>query len=174
MKRSKIINISLTTLFIAFVIVSFFIDYENGKETGVAFFNILWEMIKILPAAFILLGLFETWIKQETIIRHLGPNCGVRGYLWIILLAGFSIGGLFVAFPIAESLYKKGASLKIIFSYLGFAGIFRIPLTIFEISFLGLPFTITRLLATAPLLLLIGILMGGALERRGYKLNISK
>ncbi|RLC24925.1 MAG: hypothetical protein DRH21_04700, partial [Deltaproteobacteria bacterium] len=64
-----------------------------------------------------------------------------------------------------------GASLKIIFTYLGFVGVFRIPMTIFEISFLGLPFTLVRLMVTVPLFLLIGIFMGTILKKRGYKLK---
>lgn len=172
MKYKKWINISLVVMFIVFIGFSSLIDYPKGKESGQAFLNVLIEMLKILPCAFILIGLFEVWVKKETVMKHLGQNSGFKGYFWILLLAGFSVGGLFVAFPVAETLYKKGASLKVIFTYLGFSGVFRIPLTIFEISFLGLPFTITRLLAAAPLLLVIGIIMGTILEKKGYKLNL--
>ena len=62
--------------------------------------------------------------------------------------------------------------MKIIFAYLGFTGVCRIPMTIFEISFLGLPFTIVRLMVTIPLFLLIGILMGGILKKKNYELNL--
>ncbi len=171
MKNSKLINIILFLMFLLFVGISYVLDYPKGEESGHAFMSVLIEMLKILPCAFILIGLFEVWVKKETVINHLGDKSGIKGYLWVMLLAGFSVGGLFVAFPMAETLHKKGASLKVIFTYLGFAGIFRIPLTIFEISFLGLPFTITRLLSTAPLLLFVGIIMGNVLEKKGYRLN---
>ena len=169
MKYSKLINIVLISIFILFVAISYLIDYEKGEKTGKAFFNVIFEMLKILPCAFILIGLFEVWIKKDKVIKHLGENCGIKGYLWILLLAGFSVGGLYVAFPLAETLNKKGASLKIIFTYLGFVGVFRIPMTIFEISFLGLPFTLVRLMVTIPLFLLIGIMMGTVLKKRQYQ-----
>ncbi len=171
MKKSKLINIIVIAIFFVFVSISYLIDFDKGKQTGQAFVNVLIEMLKILPCAFILIGLFEVWVKKETVIQHLGDNCGIKGYFWILLLAGFSVGGLYVAFPLAETLNKKGASLKIIFTYLGFVGVFRIPMTIFEISFLGLPFTLVRLMVTVPLFLLIGILIGTILKKRGYKLK---
>jgi len=171
MKKSKLISIILLALFFGFIGILYFIDYEGGKKTAKAFLGVLIEMLKILPCAFILIGLFEVWIKKETVIKHLGDNCGIKGYFWVLLLAGFSVGGLYVAFPLAETLSKKGASLKIIFTYLGFVGVFRIPMTIFEISFLGLPFTLVRLMVTIPLFLLIGIILGTVLKKRQYKLK---
>ena len=168
------INILLIVLFLIFIMISYGIGFEKGKETGQAFFDVLMEMLKILPCAFILIGLFEVWVDRETIIRHLGDNSGVKGYFWVMLLAGFSIGGLYVAFPLAQTLHKKGASLKVIFAYLGFAGIFRIPMTIFELSFLGIPFTLVRLMVTAPLFLVTGIIMGTILKKRGFELKAGK
>ena len=126
-------------------------------------------MLKILPCAFVLISLFEVWVKKETIMKHLGEDSGIRGYFWALLLAGFSVGGLYVAFPLAETMHKKGASLKVIFAYLGFSGVVRIPMTIFEISFLGLPFTVIRLLVTIPIFLLLGILLGTILKKKNFQ-----
>jgi len=169
--RSKYIKIFLILSFFGFIGISYLSGFQAGLKTGEKFFHVLVEMLKILPFAFILIGLFEVWIKKETVIKHLGENSGMKGYLWVLILAGFSVGGLYVAFPLAETLYNKEASLKVIFAYLGFAGIIRIPMTIFEISFMGLSFTIARLMVTIPLFLLIGILMGTVLEKKGFKLN---
>jgi len=173
MKKGEVLSIIIFAIFVAFVGISYILNYSDGEKTGTAFINVMIEMLKILPFAFILIGLFEAWIKRETVVKHLGNESGIKGYFWVLLLAGFSVGGLFIAFPLAETLHKKGASLKVIFAYLGFAGTFRIPMTIFEISFLGLPFTIVRLLVTIPLFLLIGIVLGTILEKKNYKLQDS-
>ena len=172
MKKGQFVYIILFIIFISFIGISYLVDYDNGQKTGIAFANVLFEMLKILPCAFILIGLLEVWIKRETVIKHLGEESGLKGYFWVLLLAGFSIGGLYVAFPLAQTLYKKGASLKVIFAYIGFAGIVRIPMTLFEITFLGLPFTVVRLLVTIPLFLLVGIFMGVILRRKGYQFNM--
>ncbi|MBN2891990.1 MAG: permease [Bacteroidales bacterium] len=168
MKKDQLSYIISFSAFLIFIGISYFIDYEDGKSASFSFINVLVEMLKILPCAFILIGLFETWVKKETIIKQFGEKSGAKGYLWALALAGFSIGGLYVALPLAKTLHKKGASLKVIFAYLGFVGVCRIPMTIFEISFLGLPFTLVRLLITIPLFLVIGIFMGILLKRKGF------
>ncbi|MEA2012769.1 MAG: permease [Verrucomicrobiota bacterium] len=174
MRKKGFLYIISFFFFIFFIGLSYFIDYENGQKTGFAFVKVLTEMLKILTCAFILIGLFEVWIKKEVVIKHLGEDGGLRGYFWVLLLAGFSVGGLYVGFPLAETLQKKGASLKVIFAYLGFVGVCRIPMTIFEISFLGLPFTFVRLMITIPLFLLIGVLMGIVLKKKGYSMEIMR
>jgi len=68
-------------------------------------------------------------------------------------------------------LRKKGASLKVVFSFLGFAGVCRIPMTLFEVTFLGLKFTLTRLVVAIFLMLITGIALGSFLEKRGYQIQ---
>ena len=131
-------------------------------------------MLKILPGAFILVGLFEVWVKRETVERHLGEGSGFRGYLWVILLSGTTVGGLYLAFPVAYALYSKGAKLSVIFTYLGAAAICRIPMAIFEASFLGIKFTLIRWLVSLPLVIVMSILLGNYLTRRGYKVSAGK
>jgi len=171
LKRSHFVHVIIITCFLLFTVISRFYCYRTGIEAGRAFVSIFVEMFKVMPCAFILIGLFEVWVKRETVIRHMGENSGIRGYIWMLLLAGLSVGGLLVAFPIAQTLYRKGASLKTVFIYLGFVGVFRIPMTVFEISFLGLPFTLLRLAVALPLFLLVGTIMGTVLSKRDYTLN---
>ena len=170
-KSKKIIQLAAIGLFVIATGVSFLFDYEPGIRAGQEFGNVMGEMLKILPCAFILIALFEQWVKQETVIRHLGDGCGVRGYLWALLLGSMIIGGLYVAFPLAYTLRKKGASLKVVFSFLGFAGVCRIPMMLFEVSFLGLKFTLIRLAVAISLMLIAGISIGSFLEKRGYQMQ---
>ena len=167
----KIIQLSMVGLFVIATGVSFLFDYEPGVRAGREFGDVTIEMLKILPCAFILIALFEQWVKQETVIRHLGDDSGIRGYLWALLLGSMIIGGLYVAFPLAYTLRKKGASLKVVFSFLGFAGVCRIPMTLFEVSFLGLKFTLIRLAVAISLMLITGITLGSFLEKRGYQMQ---
>ncbi|MBN1897473.1 MAG: permease, partial [Spirochaetes bacterium] len=131
----------------------------------------LFNMLKILPPAFILIGLFEAWVKKETVEKHLGKISGIKGYFWAILLAGTTLGGLYVAFPVAYSLYKKGASLQIIFTYISASVVCRIPMTIFEASFLGVKFTLIRFLTAIPLIIVSSILLGNYLDKKNFKLS---
>jgi uncharacterized membrane protein YraQ (UPF0718 family) len=65
------------------------------------------------------------------------------------------VGGLFVALPLCLVLQKKGASMKVILTFLNASMICRIPMTVFEASFLGVGFTIVRFAVSIPLLILI-------------------
>ena len=87
-----------------------------------------------------------------------------------MLLAGTTVGGLYVAFPMAYSLCNKGAKLQVIFAYIGAVAICRVPMTLFEASFMGVKFTIIRLLVSLPLVILFSILLGGYLTKNNYKI----
>lgn len=88
-----------------------------------------------------------------------------------MILAGMSVGGMYVAFPVAYSLFRKGAKLSVIFAYVGFAGVCRIPMTMFEASFMGGIFTAVRLAVSVPLVILMAVIMSRFLERRGYQIT---
>lgn len=171
MKKKDIIRLVIMLCYGLFLIISVILGYEPGKEIGKNFISFVFFMVKILPCAFILIGLFDVWVKKETVEKHLGENSGIKGYLWMILLAGTTVGGLYVAFPVAYSLHKKGATLSIIFTYIGAAAICRIPMAIFEASFLGIKFTLIRLLVSLPLIILTSIMLGSYLSKRGYKIR---
>ena len=78
---------------------------------------------------------------------------------------------MFVAFPVAYSLFRKGAKLSVIFAYVGFAGVCRIPMTMFELSFMGAAFTAVRLAVSIPLIIVASVAMGRVLEGRGYRIT---
>jgi len=174
MKRDSIIKITGISGYLFFLVVSFVFGFNPGKEIGYNFVSFSVDMLKLLPCAFILIGLFEVWVKRETVERHFGEGSGIRGYIWAVLLAGTTVGGLYVAFPVAYSLYGKGAKLSVILTYMGASAICRMPMAIFEASFLGIKFTAIRLLVSIPLVILTSILLGDYLARKNYKIMEGK
>lgn len=116
--RRRIGWIVLVAGFGGFVLFSFVTGFDTGKRMGRTFGATLLTMMSLLPCAFVLIGLFDVWVKRETVERHLGKGSGLRGYLWTILLAATTVGGLYLAFPVAYSLHKKGARLGVIFAYI--------------------------------------------------------
>lgn len=160
--------------FVLFLMGSFMYDFQPGKEMGRNFFSFSGDMLKIFPCVLILIGLFEVWVKKETIKKHLGDESGFRGYLWAVLLAGTTVGGLYIAFPTAYSLYRNGARLGVIFSYIGAAGICRIPMTIFEASFMGIKFTLIRFLVSLPLVIISSAWLERYLKNIKYEIKNSQ
>ena len=171
MKRNRIIRIAILAGYAIFIALSWILGFDAGQEVSENFASFALDMLKIVPCAFILIGLFEVWIKRETVERHLGEGSGIMGYLWGILLAGTTVGGIYIAFPVAYSLYSKGAKLGVIFTYIGASAICRIPMAIFEASFLGIQFTAVRLLVSLPLVIITSKILGDYLTRQKYKLT---
>ncbi len=143
-----------------------------GVQVGRNFLTFAREMLLILPAAFVVIGLFEVWVPREAVEKHLGER-GSRflQWFWMVLLAGTTVGGLYVSFPIAWALRRKGARLGLVLSYIGLSGVCRIPMTLFEISFLGVPFTVIRYVVSVPLVIFVSELLGARLERSGQEMT---
>ncbi len=172
MKKNIIIKIGILC-YILFLIISFILNFKSGKEIGNNFISLSMDMFKIVPCIFILIGLFEVWVKRETVEKHLGHESGIRGYIWAILLAGTAVGGVYVAFPIAYSLYNKNAKLSVVFTYIGAASVCRIPMTAFEASFIGIKFTLVRLFISLPLVIIASIILEKYLKKINYKIKQS-
>ena len=174
LKYNKTLKVLALAIYFAFILSSFIIGFNPGKQIGYNFISFATEMLKILPCAFILIGLFEVWIKKEDVEKHLGKDSSMLAYVWAILLAGTAVGGMYVAFPVAYSLFRKGAKLSVIFTYIGASAVCRIPMTIFEASFMGIKFTLIRLLVSIPLVILSSIWLGNYLEKKNYRIMEGK
>jgi len=171
MKRGEVL---LACAYAVFLAVSIFTGFAPGLTIGKNFISFSIQMLKILPCAFLLIGLFEVWVKKETVEKQLGAESGLRGFFWSILLAGFTVGGLYVSFPVAYSMHRKGARLSVVFSYISACAVCRIPMTIFEASFLGANFSLIRLVVSTPLVIVSSIWLGNFLEKRNYRLSEGK
>jgi uncharacterized membrane protein YraQ (UPF0718 family) len=171
MKKGTIFKLFCLVAYIVFIVVSLWLDYSPGEEIARNFASFSLEMLKIIPAAFILIGLFEVWVKRETVEKHLGEGSGIQAYIWVVLLSGATVGGLYVAFPVAYSMYSKGARLSVIFTYIGAAAVCRIPMTIFEASFLGITFSAIRLTVSLALVIISALLLSNYLKKSDYKIS---
>jgi len=125
------------------------------------------EMIIILIPVAVLMGLFEVWVPKQLIGKYLGRESGWKGILLALLFGSAPTGPLYVAFPIAAMLLKKGASpLNVIILLNAWAAI-KIPQLLIEANFLGMSFMLVRLALTVPSAILMGWLIQKGIERTG-------
>ena len=101
----------------------------------------------------------------------MGEKAGIMCYLWAVILGGITIGPMLVALPVAHSLSGKGARLSVIFTYIGAAAVCRIPMTIFEASYLGIKFTVIRYAVSIPLIILTSIALEKYLKNKNYQIK---
>lgn len=163
-------NYVLFMTFLIFSFVSWLINFEFGMNMWDNFLVFAIDMVLIIPPAFVLIGLFDVWAKRETIEKHFGSTNNPLRFLWSILLASTTVGGTFVAFPVANALYHKNAKLSSIFTYVTSASLFMIPMTIMEATMLGIQFTLIRLLASIPFIIIGSILLEKYFEKTNYTL----
>jgi uncharacterized membrane protein YraQ (UPF0718 family) len=170
-KKNKI-SLLLIALFIVFSIVSYILNFETGKIIFKEhFFSFFTEMILFLPVMFILIGLGDVWISKEKVVKHIGKNSGIKGIIYVILLSMSQAGPLYGAFPVTYLLWKKGASIRNIFIYLGAFCTIKIPMLTFEIGFLGWKFSLLRTLISIPVIILIAIIMEKYLKNKNFKVK---
>jgi uncharacterized membrane protein YraQ (UPF0718 family) len=152
-------------------ILSFIIGFNPGKAVFTNFTQSFIEMITFMPFLFIIVGLFDVWVPKEKIQKHIGQESGIKGIVLVVLLAMLQAGPLYGAFPIAYLLYKKGASVRNIFIYLGAFSSMKIPMLGIEIGYLGIQFSLVRTLVSLPLFIGIGYLMERYLKNRHFEIR---
>jgi uncharacterized membrane protein YraQ (UPF0718 family) len=158
-------------VFAVFILLSFVFNIQPGKTITTNFTNSFIEMITFIPFLFIIVGLFDVWVPKEKIEKHIGQGSGLKGILLVTLLAMLQAGPLYGAFPVAYMLYKKGASIRNIFIYLGAFSSLKIPMLGIEIGYLGIQFTLIRTIVSLPLFIGIGYLMEWYLKDKNFRVN---
>ena len=121
-------------------------------------------MIWILPAVMVLMGLFAVWVSKETIVKYLGKTSGIRGIFLGIFLGALPTGPLYVAFPIAAGLIKKGARISNILIFLSAWACIKIPQEMVELQFLGAKFMALRLVLTIVFVIIMGVFIEQVIE----------
>ncbi|MBS3765266.1 permease [Candidatus Bipolaricaulota bacterium] len=147
------------------VLLSVFPDkIEPSLTTGK---NYLLEMVRILPAVMVLMGLFKVWISRKMVVKYLGKASGLKGIVIATLLGSTPTGPLYVAFPLAAAMFDKGARVMNVVVFLSAWAAMKIPQEMIEIQFLGLGFMATRLALTLISVSVMGLFMEIIIEKTG-------
>ena len=116
MKRRQILKRWRLPLVSLLIVLPFaFWKPEFGKKALFLLGENILVVLGILPPVFILLGLFDVWIPRERVAPHMGEDSGVKGTVLSVVLGACSAGPLYIAFPVAEVMIRKGTSLRNIF-----------------------------------------------------------
>ena len=141
------------------IIVLYYADMPAGVKAFKISVSNTQEMLGLIPPIFVFMGLLDTWIPKETFIRYMGENSGLKGILTALFLGSAAAGPLYIAFPIAVLLMKKKAKLAYVLFFLGVWSTTKIPLLLYEISYMGARFTAIQVAVCIPLFLLFSIII---------------
>lgn len=115
---------------------------------GMHIYRLSWEniigMLGVLPPIFILIGLLDVWVKKETMVKYMGKDSGIVGILLGFFLGSAAAGPLYGAFPVAGVFLNKGSRLANVLIIVGAWASMKIPLLLFEVSAMGIKFTLIR------------------------------
>ena len=130
-----------------------------GIEASKITLSNLEQMLSLVPPIFIIMGLMDVWVPKETLTKYMGKEAGIKGLFISFILGTAAAGPLYVAFPIAVMLLKKGARLSNIIFFLGVWSTTKLPVMLFEIASIGLKFTLIHIFISLPLYLLVAYLI---------------
>lgn len=123
------------------------------------------EMVLIIPPIFVLLGLLDTWVPKDTMVRFMGEDSGLKGVLISFFIGSAAAGPLYGAFPVAAVFMRKGVKFSNILIFIGAWSTTKIPMFLFELSALGVPFALTRLFVNIPGIIIIAHLLNSMLSK---------
>lgn len=120
-------------------VIAVYIKAPAAAEQGVgAAIALIIEIAPRMVAAFILAGLVQAIVPQETIVRWMGHGSGWRGLIIGMSLGGVTPGGPMTHFPVIASLYKMGVGVGPLVAYLSAWSLFGLQrIIMWEIPFLG-------------------------------------
>ncbi len=160
-KRSLIRDYTVMGLFMIAGVAVLFVFPEKSSSVISISKNYFLELIMILPAIMIIIGLFSVWIPKEMVVKYMGRTSGVKGILLSLALGMLPTGPLYLAFPMASAFLKKGAKISNIIIFISAWACIKLPQELVEIQFLGIRFAMLRLGLT----ILFVILMGFMIEK---------
>lgn len=124
------------------------------------------EMMMVFPAVMVVMGLFTVWVSKDAVVKHLGKTSGVRGFLLSLFLGALPTGPLYVAFPLAASLLKKGARISNIVIFLSAWSCIKLPQEMVELQFLGVEFMVLRLILTVVFVIIMALVIEKVMDKK--------
>jgi len=131
-------TIVVTAAAVIMLIVVYWKSPESAGKGLHATGALILEITPRMFAAFLLAGLIQAVVPQETIVSWMGHGSGLRGILIGMTLGGITPGGPMTHFPVIASLYKVGVGVGPLVAYLSAWSLFGLQRVImWEIPFLG-------------------------------------
>lgn len=102
-------------------------------------------------------------------IKLMGEDSKVLGVIIAFLLGSVAAGPLYVSFPFAGMLLKKGSNLFNVLIFIGAWSATKIPISLFEASVMGWKFMIIRYVIDIPVIILIAYLIDRIISQNDKK-----
>ncbi len=122
-------------------------------------YSAIFSILLYLPGFFVLIGLFEAWVSKSFVVSRLGEQSGLKGSVYSFVMGCLIPGPLYLAFPLAGALLRKGISRFNVVLFIGAWSSFKVVEEIFELHFLGPRFLVIRVLLTVPFVIAVAFIV---------------
>jgi uncharacterized membrane protein YraQ (UPF0718 family) len=131
-------------------------SYQNGLRLA-------WKQTRAITPKMVLAllvsGFFSQIIPTELVAQWLGKDAGFKGVMIGSLLGGLTPGGPIICFPVIYILFKTGAAVPALISFLTAWSVFAFHRVLaYELPLMGIRFVRIRLLACLILPPLAGLM----------------
>ncbi|MEN8243149.1 MAG: permease [Chloroflexota bacterium] len=113
----------------------------EGLQSGGA---VLWSVVPLLAAAFLVAGLTQVLVTEEFVKEWLGAASGWRGIALACLAGALIPGGPYVYYPITAVMLHNGAGLGVLVAFVAAKNLWSISRFPLEVALLGWELTLIR------------------------------
>jgi len=133
------------------------ISPERGSQALSLTGDSLIDMFSLLPPILVLVGLIDQWVDKKVLIKFMGDDSKFLGVIVALLLGGLAAGPMYIAFPIAITLLKKGANIRYVVFFLGVWTTAKLPIVLFEVAAFGWKYTLIHVSVGLIFFYLVGV-----------------
>jgi len=149
----------LSIIVAAYIIVFLF----NKTKFLLAINSAIKIFISIIPTfllIFILMALINYFVKPESLVKHMGKESGIKGWVIAIIAGIISSGPIYMWYPMLNDLQKQGMRNGLIVTFLYNRAV-KIPLLPLLISYFGIVYSITLLIV----MIVMSVIQGRIVEK---------
>ena len=156
-------NIKKNSIILVLIILSIIllgltlISPERGSQALSLTGDSLIDMFSLLPPILVLVGLIDQWVDKQVLIKFMGDDSKFLGVIVALLLGGLAAGPMYIAFPIAITLLKKGANIRYVVFFLGVWTTAKLPIVLFEVAAFGWKYTLIHVSVGLIFFYLVGV-----------------
>lgn len=134
--------------------------FDKGKASQVAprFYHLAVEILPMLLVVFVLMVLINLFLKPAVLVKYMGKDAGVKGWIIAIIAGIISVGAIYLWFPILKNMMDKGARPGLVATFLYNRGI-KLPWLPLMIFYFGMKYVIILTFVTILTSILQGIIM---------------
>ncbi len=161
-KRGGRMNITIVIMFIlagTLTTLAFIKGRHLPLEGLLNGWKLFLDILPTLCLAFIAAGMISIVLPRELLTRWLGEESGITGLIIATIAGALTPGGPFVQFPIVAALFKSGAGVAPLMSYISAWSLLGVNrFLIYEIPLLGWKLAVSRMASSLIFPIIIGII----------------